>query len=137
MAVDLEAEGQALMQLSRDWSARMRDGDLEAILAGWSEDAMMMPPGLPPLRGKAAIRAYVEEAMRQPGFSISWEPVSAQVAQSGDLAYMIERNVMTFIDTSGAPVTLHGKAVTVWRKDPGGVWLNVVDMWNDTPPPDR
>lgn len=133
--VDLEAEGQALMQISRDWSARVATGDLDAIVAGWADDAAMMPPGLPPLEGKAAIRAYVERAMQMPGFTISWEPLSVHVARSGGLAYMIERNVITFRDSTDTPVTVHGKAVTVWRKGPDGRWLNVVDMWNEAPPP--
>jgi ketosteroid isomerase-like protein len=57
------------------------------------------------------------------------------VARSGDLAYMIERNVTSFRDSLGNLITTHGKVVTVWRKDPDGSWRNVVDMWNEAPPP--
>ena len=133
--MDLEAEGRALMQLSREWSNRVATGNLDSIMAGWADDAVMMPPGLPPLVGKPAIQAYVEAGMRLPGFSIKWEPVSVHVAQSGDLAYMIERNVSTVNDSTGKPVTTHGKVVTVWRKDATGAWKNVIDMWNEAPPP--
>ena len=132
---DLEAEGAALMQLSRDWSDQVAAGDLEGALAHWAEDAVMMPPGLPPLEGKAAIREYVEAAAQIPGFRIEWEPVSVHMAEAGDLAYMIERNTITVNDSLGNPVTSHGKVVTVWRKDAEGTWKNVVDMWNEAPPP--
>ena len=71
-AVDVEAEGEALMQLSREWSDLVATGDMDAIMAGWAEDAVMMPPGTPPLEGKSAIRAYVEAGRRLPGFEISW-----------------------------------------------------------------
>lgn len=64
-------------------------------------------------------------------------PVTVHVARSGDLAYMIERNVTTLNDSAGTPVTTHAKVVTVWRKDPGGSWLNVVDLGNEAPAPDR
>lgn len=131
--VNLDAEGKALKQLSRDWSAQAATGDLDTILAGWADDAVVMPPGMPPIEGKAAIRSYVEGAMRLPGFTISWEPVMVQVARSGDLAYMIERNIMTLNDSTGNRVTTYGKVVTVWRKDPDGQWRNIVDIWNDTP----
>ncbi len=134
-AVDLEAEGEALMQLSRDWSDLAATGDLDAIMAGWAEDAVMMPPGFPALEGKAAIRGYVEAASELPGFQISWEPLSVHVASSGDFAYMIERNVSSVNDSLGNPVVTHGKVVTVWRKDADGSWKNVVDMWNEAPPP--
>jgi ketosteroid isomerase-like protein len=135
LAVDLEVEGEELMQLSRNWSDLAATGDLDAIMTGWAEDAVMMPPGLPALEGKAAIRNYVEGAMRIPGFQISWEPLSVHVASSGDMAYMIERNVTTLDDSLGNPSSMHGKVVTVWRKGADGSWKNVVDMWNEAPPP--
>ena len=50
--MDVEAEGEALMQLSRDWSDLVATGDMDAIMAGWAEDAVMMPPGTPPLEGR-------------------------------------------------------------------------------------
>jgi len=134
-ALDLEAEGRALMQVSREWSNRVATGNVDSIMTGWADDAVMMAPGLPPLEGKTAIRGYVEAGMKLPGFSIKWEPVAVHVAQSGDFAYMIERNVTTVNDSSGTPVTTHGKVVTVWRKDSTGTWKNVIDMWNDAPPP--
>ncbi|HEY5551070.1 MAG TPA: DUF4440 domain-containing protein [Opitutaceae bacterium] len=133
--MNLQTEGEALKQLSRDWSARTATGDLQAILSGWADDAVMMPPGSAPIEGKAAIQGYVEAAMRLPGFKISWEPQTVHVARSGDLAYMIESNVTTVDDANGKPVTTHGKVVTIWRKDAGGQWKNVVDMWNDAPAP--
>ena len=132
--MDLQAEGDALMQLSRDWSAQVATAPIEAWIDVWADDAVMMPPGLPILRGKAAIRQYVETAARLPGFQIRWEPESVHVSQSGDLAYMIERNVTRFNDPNGDPVTAHGKVVTVWRKGADGSWRNIVDMWNEAPP---
>ena len=134
-ALDLEAEGQALMQLSREWSNRVTTGNLDSIMTGWADDAVMMAPGLPPLEGKQAIRAYVEAGMQLPGFTIKWEPLAVHVARSGDLAYMIERNVSTVNDSSGRPITTYGKVVTVWRKEATGAWKNVIDMWNEAPPP--
>ncbi len=134
-SVDLDAEGEALMQISRDWSDLVATGDLDAIMAGWADSAVMMPPGLTALEGKAAIRGYLEAATQIPGFQISWEPVSVHVASGGDMAYMIERNVTVVNDALGNPVTTYGKVVTVWRRDAAGSWKNVVDMWNEVPPP--
>jgi len=136
-SVDLEAEGQALMQLSRDWSDLIAAGDFEAALGVWAEDAVVLPPDMPAFEGKQAIRAFVEGAARIPGFGISWEPISVHVSSSGDMAYMIERSVSTANDSLGNTVTTHGKVVTVWRKDAGGSWKNVADIWNEAPPPEN
>jgi ketosteroid isomerase-like protein len=134
--VDSKTEGDALMKLSREWSAKVASAPLDDWIDYWAEDAVMMPPGLPALRGKAAIRQYVEAAGQLPGFQIRWEPERAYVSESGDLAYMIERNVTVIDDPEGNPVTTYGKVVTVWRKDGDGSWRNVVDMWNEAPRPD-
>ena len=132
--MDVKTEGDALMKLSRDWSARAATAAVDDWIDIWADDAVVMPPGLPPVRGKAAIRQYVEAAARIPGFQIRWEPESVHVSESGDLAYMLERNVSSFTDAQGNTVTTHGKVVTVWRKGADGSWRNVVDMWNEAPP---
>ena len=132
-AVDLEAEAATLMRLSSEWSDIAGSGDIEATLTYWAEDAVMMAPGLPPLRGKAAIREYLEAGAETPGFSVRWEPLEAHVAPSGDMAYLIERNQFTIPDHTGGFVTESNKTVTVWRREPDGSWKNVIDMWNADP----
>ena len=106
---------------------------MDSIMAFWAEDAVMMPPGMPALEGKQAIRNYVEAASQLPGFQIRWEPASVHVASSGYMAYMIEHNVITIDDSLGNPITTHGKVVTIWQKDAGGSWKNVIDIWNERP----
>jgi len=132
--VDHEAEAQELMQLSRDWSAMVGSGDLEASIDLWADDAVMLPPDLPVLAGKDAIREYVTRASAIPGFKISWEPESAHISDGGDMAYLLERNVIELSGENGEKIVAHGKVVTVWRKDTNGQWKNVVDMWNAAPP---
>lgn len=134
--IDREAEARELMELSRRWSATVASGDMEAALDYWADDAVMLPPDLPALSGKAAIREYVMGAANLPGFKISWEPVSAHVSDSGDMAYLIERNVTEMDGDDGEKIVIHGKVVTIWRKDSNGEWKNVVDAWNAAPGPD-
>lgn len=133
--VDREAEAQVLMQLSRDWSAMIGAGNLEASIDLWADDAVVLPPGLPALSGKPAIREYVMGVASIPGFAISWEPVSAHVSESGDIAYLIERNVIEVDGENSEKIVTHGKVVTIWRKDSHGQWKNVVEMWNAAPQP--
>jgi ketosteroid isomerase-like protein len=131
--VDIEAEAAELMRLSREWSDVAGTGDLEATLAYWADDATMMPPGLPPVRGKEAMREYMKAGAALPGFTIKWEPLEAHVSPSGDMAYLFERNQVSFQDSTGATVTESNKSVTVWRKEADGSWKNVIDMWNADP----
>ena len=92
-----------------------------------------MTPGQPTIKGKNAIREMVQGTSKIPGFRISWEPLSVEISNSGDLAYMIEQNQVTVFDSLGKPTTEHNKAVTVWKKQSDGSWKNVVDIWNANP----
>lgn len=135
--IDTEAIGEELMEVSREWSQVAATGNIDSLLTYWHQDAVMMPPGQPPLRGKEAIRKYVEAGFQAPGFEISWEPVSAHVSGHGDMAYLIERNRVAYEDSLGNRVNEHNKVVTVWRKQDDGSWKNVVDMWNAVPSPSQ
>jgi uncharacterized protein (TIGR02246 family) len=132
-AIDYEAEKEAVMQASRDWSATVAAGNYEEALDVWADDAIMMPPDFPTLDGKEAIREYVMGAANIPGFRISWEPQQAFISKSGDLAYLIEHNVIEIDGKDGQKIVTHGKVVTIWRRGADGQWQNVVDMWNTSP----
>jgi ketosteroid isomerase-like protein len=87
---------EALMTTSRDWAAATATGDLERALPYWTDDAIVLPPDQPAVVGKAAIRAYVQQAASIPGLSITWEPELAVVSETGDMGYMVGRNKVTF-----------------------------------------
>lgn len=132
---DVEAEKERLMQLSREWAQVAASNDIDTILSYWADDAVVMAPGSQTLKGKDAIRQMLVESTQIPNFKITWEPISATVSKSGDMAYLIERNQISFTDSLGNPVTTHNKVVTVWQKNAEGNWKAVVDTWNAEPMP--
>jgi ketosteroid isomerase-like protein len=50
------------------------------------------------------------------------------VSESGDIAYLFENSQVSFTDSTGKPVTINNKAVSIWRKQAGGSWRNAVDI---------
>ncbi len=126
-SIDTKAEGEKLMQISRDWSKAAAGQDVEKILSYWSDDAILYSGGEPTRNGKAAIRAMVEGSMKAPGFSISWEPKSADISSSGDLGYLLEETQIHFNDSTGHTMTQRFNSITVWKKI-NGEWKNVVDI---------
>jgi len=132
-SIDTKAEGEKLMELSREWSKSASTDNIEKTLSYWADDAVMMSSGQPPLKGKKAIREMVEGTSKIPGFKISWEPLSVSVSKSGDMAYMIEQNQITMNDSLGKPVTKFGTGVTIWRKETDGSWKNIVEIVNEDP----
>lgn len=130
---DLKREEANLIATSKAWSAAAQTSNIEDILSYWTDDAVVMSPGHPVYKGKQAIRGMVEQSKKIPGFQISWEPLQATVSEGGDMAYLHERNTVSYIDSTGNRVTEHNKVLTVWRKDKSGNWKNVADIWNAEP----
>lgn len=121
-------EEERLMETSREWARAAESGNVDAIVRYWADDAVVIMPGSPTFSGKDAIRAYVAQSMDVPGFRITWEPIAAQVSQSGDMGYLIERTEVTAPGPSGEVETHELRAVTIWRREPDGSWRNVVDI---------
>jgi ketosteroid isomerase-like protein len=55
--MDMAAERAELLRRDAEWAAAASEGrDVERILSFWTEDAVVLPPGLPAVAGKAALR---------------------------------------------------------------------------------
>jgi uncharacterized protein (TIGR02246 family) len=124
--IDTAAEGEKIMQLSREWSTVAATNDVEKILSYWADDAVLMFPGAPEVRGKENIRIMVEANAKMPGFAVSWEPLEAHVSDDGKMAYLFERNKMTMTDSLGNTRTSFSRGISVWRNI-DGQWKNVAE----------
>ena len=126
--IDKQAEGEKIMQLSKEWSTAAAEGDIEKTVSYWADDATLISPFDSPLKGKDAIRQMVEQGFKAPGFKISWQPESVHLSESGDMAYTIEDSQMSYTDSTGKQISQNNKVVRIWRKQADGSWKNVVDI---------
>jgi ketosteroid isomerase-like protein len=132
--MDLDRERQRLLERDAEWASLSSAGqDVERILSFWTDDALVCPPGMPTVSGKAALRDYVQGALAIPGFHITWTSSEARLSSDGLLAYVLSTNVVTMPGPTGQLVTTRGRAVTIWRRQGGGEWQCAVDIWNDEP----
>ena len=131
--VDTKAEGEKLMQISREWAAAAKSRDVEKTVSYWADDAILISAGEPVFKGKAAIREMVAGAFQSPGFNITWEPLEVKVSESGDMAYILEDSQMSYPDSVGNTVTIRNKAVTIWLRQADGSWKNAVDIATPVP----
>src|ERR1700759_1983554 len=133
-AFDPVAESVKLAQRDSDWSKASSEGkDIEAIVAYWSDDARLLQPGLPPMQGKAAIRAFVTASLKIPGFKIHWISDKPVISPDGKMAYMTSTVETTAPGANGALETTHGHSVTIWTPGADGQWRCVVDISTPTP----
>jgi len=127
-------ETEALMQRDREWSSAAAEGrDLERIVAYWSDDATIYPSGSPVVRGKTSIREYVRQSLAVPGCQIRWRPEQAAVSNDATLGYTTGENTVTIPGPDGKLTHISGRYTTSWRRENGGDWRCVVDIWNSGP----
>jgi ketosteroid isomerase-like protein len=131
---DIDAEKARLLRRDAEWLLAASEGrDVERILSFWTDDAVVLPPDLPAIVGKAALRQYVESSLQIPGFRITWSTDEAVLSSDGQFAYLLGNNAVTMHDPTGAPVTTRGRAVTIWQRATDGEWRCAVDIWNVEP----
>ena len=124
---------ETILELDKQWAQAAAEGrDVERIVSFWADDSTVLAPGLPAFVGKDGIRHFVQESLAMPGYSITWETTDITVSQDSTLAYAISKNRTSLLDPQGKEITIHGKAITVWRKEPSG-WKCVIDIWNEDP----
>ena len=120
-----------LLKRDSEWASAASAGhDLERILSYWTDDAIVLPPGMPAVVGKDALREYVKGSLRVPGFKITWRSTDVSLSPDGKLAYMLGRNAVTMNGPDGTPRTSEGRVVTIWRLESDGEWRCAVDIWN-------
>ena len=113
-----------LMDADRAFAAAVAGGGADAWTAWFATDGAMLQDGVGEVRGAAAIRDAVAYLDR-PGFALSWEPVRAEIAASGDLGWTTGE--WTLRPAPGAPPG-RGRYVSIWRRQPDGSWKVVMDL---------
>jgi len=77
---------QAIRKLTEDWLAAMRSKDIPGLAGMVTEDAVFLPSGFPPIRGKQAVEMMYRSFF--PQFSSVEQTVSIEELQvAGDRAF--------------------------------------------------
>lgn len=124
--VDMEAVKAEIQALEDAFAAAAKAKDPEAQAAYFADDATSLPPGEPPVVGKAAILERMKNNMAQDttdSGSLSLELVD--VFAEGDLA--VEVGKWTYTETDGDVNT--GKYISVFEKR-DGKYVCIRDIWN-------
>jgi ketosteroid isomerase-like protein len=132
--VDVKAEEAAIMKIDSTWaSLAIESKDVDKVVSYWADDAIVVPPGQPVVKGKDALRKMVEDSKNIPGFSITWKSSEIHFSSDGKMAYMSGENLVTMNDSTGNKLSIPGRGYTIWRKEADGDWKCVVDIWNNPP----
>lgn len=124
------AARESLLKTDAAFDAATAQRGAEAWASFFADDAVMLPQGEGPVKGRADIREAMKGFFAREGASLRWTPDHAEVSRSGDLGYTYGTYVATVTGPDGTPVSSRGKYVTIWRRQAGGDWKAVLDMGN-------
>lgn len=122
----------AIGELERRWAASELAGHLSEVLELCTPDVVWLPPGRPPIRGRAAVRAWLERSSeRIEDIRLS----DVTVAGDGSTAYKTA-NFQTRWLPSGSTevVTINGWHLWVLRRHGRFGWRVAVVAWSIVEP---
>lgn len=126
-AVDTAALADEMAQEANDWAAAYNAGDVDALVAMYAADAVVMPPNAPAAAGHDAIRAALAaDSANARAAGVTLAISSGGAGGSGDLAW--HSGTFTVTDASGATVDT-GKFLEV-RQMMNGKSMIIRDIWN-------
>ncbi len=118
-----------ILQLEREWARKLKEKDIDWIVNLFAKEGRQFLPGAEPVVGEKALRAAWETMANTEGFEVSWEPIEAHVAASGDMAYDFGNATLRTPDGT----IQAAKYVVVWVRE-DGAWRVAVDMFNANSP---
>ena len=118
----------ALDKLAKEWAAAFNAKDAAKVAAFYAEDAVLMPPNGPMVKGRANIEAQWKRVLAEGVTNMQLRPMESSI--SGNHAF--EAGTSTLTVKGGEPV--NGKYVVVYKRV-GGDWKLDYDIFNEDQPP--
>jgi len=125
-----EGDHGKLESAARAFEAGCNSKNWDAVAALYAEDAVLMPPNMPDVQGKQAIRE----------FFVAFPPVSdmrldcKEIKGCGDMAYVAGTYSMTVHPPGSPAVKESGSFLEVHRRQADGSWPIVRDMFHANQP---
>ena len=126
---------QAIRKLTEDWLTAIRARDIPRLAGLVTDDAVFLPPGFPPIRGKQAVEAMYQSFF--PQFTRVEQTVSMEEVQvAGDWAFLWGTEQFTLVpQAGGAPIEMQGKGMSILKRQPDGSWKFARGINNTLPKP--
>jgi uncharacterized protein (TIGR02246 family) len=113
---------EAIQRLTEEWSAAMRRRDAASLISMITEDAIFLPPGFPPIRGRQAVQAMYD--LFFPQFSNVEQTVSVEELEvAGEWAFIWGTESLVLAPPAGGPpIEMQGKGMSILRRQQNGSW---------------
>jgi len=121
--------------LTQDWLAAVRAKDIPRLAGMVTDDAVFLPPGFPPIRGKQAVEAMYQSFF-PPFRSLEQTVCLEEVQVAGDWAFAWGTEKFALVPQSGgAPIEMQGQGMSILKRQPDGSWKFARGINNTLPNP--
>ncbi|MGB6676623.1 MAG: DUF4440 domain-containing protein [Terriglobales bacterium] len=127
-----KADADTLIRLEADFMKAAAERGSQGYMSYYAEDAAELPNGADMFRGKESI-AKTMGFLDDKNNHLTWTPVYADMAASGDLGYTYGTFEFRSKNKNGKPTVEYGKYASIWKKQKDGSWKVVMDMGNSSP----
>jgi len=114
------------------YSKAIQEGNVAGVVAAYTDDAVMLPPGGDMIKGKKAIEElytkFLQTGMKEVALT------TVEVGGSGDTAYEIGKTKVRIQPEGQQVMTDSTKYLVVWKRQADGTWKVHVDIWNFSAP---
>lgn len=118
-----------LIEVDREFSElSSKIGSHGAFLNYLDDSCVLLRPNRNPIIGRQAIQSIYNNS--DTSYVLTWEPLAADVARSGDLGYTYGIFTIKMDSPTGEKVEKQGTYASVWKKDKTGNWKFVLDTGN-------
>ena len=118
-----ESDRAAIYEHRDAYNGTLREGDLEGWLATLSDDCVFLPPAMPAVKGKDAVRQWAKETIFDPFNSeLEYDFEELEFAGSSAFGWGWYRHTLTPKDGSEV-VQLRGKFMDIFRREEDGEWI--------------
>ena len=128
-AVDLAAEEAKIRADESQWVKDWSEKDLAKIASHYAEDAILMVPGAPAMKGKTGIQDGLKPFLTDPNIKLEFAAQHVDISKGADLAVTQGTYTMVMSDPkTKKPVTDKGNYVTAYKKQADGSWKAIQDI---------
>jgi len=129
-----DAQARAVDDALAHYMVLLKSSPPDSTAAFYTADGQLLEPGMAPLTGPAAIRAFLEPIVRTVTVSEATATPEATEVYGDSTGYQWGRYHQVAGPTGTPPTTYEGRFVVEWRKTPAG-WRIVRFLVQPNPPP--
>lgn len=129
-SVETQADISTITGMSEARAGAFNSGDAPAIARHFTEDGILMAPGLPVSKGHESVEAYYAGIFE--AYETVLESYYEEVEVSGDLGFGRGEAKVMLIDKLTQDTTYSSsKYLNILQKQADGSWKTTHDIWND------